>query len=591
MDQPRDGGSGPNEARVVRQAARSPADHGRPGGDLARGDVALQPERRARRDGAVLVDPGQLGLERAGDALALRAVARPDADDAAAGAAVARRGPVLHQFDRGGLARGLDDRQHRARRGLAQDPRAGGHAPQHGGRVERAGQSLDPDRAAADQLRAAGDRLLDERLERREVLGRAQRPDLRLLARGVADLQPPRALAQQSEQRLGDRRHAHEAPGGGRMTPARGERGPQRGRGDLLDRRALEHQQRALGLRPLERDDPRARVRQRGPRRVAVHDGQQLARDPGPQQRGAQPLAGERRGGGEHDAVAGQQRGGHLQRGLGPRASRPTRARRPRRAAPARRRRGGRPAAARGGRAGGRPARRARRRRGRSAPRRPAAARRAPPPCAGGRSRAPAAAPARRGRRASAAPPGARSAPARGRAPRPTRAAPRRRGRRRRARPRRSPARPRRAARRSRGSGPRAASGGGYAARRARERSTSTRAEHVAQAGREALVDHEHVRGLGAEVDRADAGQHLAAVERGERAQHVPARGVEREQPPHVELVGGQAAGLQQPRSPRRGRTARRGAGARAARPGPGRCAAAGRSLSGPCPIHDSGPG
>ena len=321
MGQARGRGSGPNERRVVGQAARA-ADQRGPRGDLARRDVALEAQRRAGRDGAVLVDPRQLGAERAGDALALRAVAGPDAHDAAAGAPLALPvlgGAVLHERDRGGLAARLDDGEHGPGRGLAQDPRLGRDAAQHGGRVEGARQAADPRRAAAHELGAARDGLLDERLDDRQVLGGAQRAHLGLLAGGVADDQPLGTPAERAEQRLGQRRDAHEPPDRGRMAPARGERRPQRGRGDLLDRGALEHEHRSLRLRPGQRHHARARVSERRARLVAVDDGQQLLRDPGAQEGAPQPLARERRRGDEHDAVAGQQRGGDLERRLRPR--------------------------------------------------------------------------------------------------------------------------------------------------------------------------------------------------------------------------------------------------------------------------------
>ncbi len=271
------------------------------------------------RDDAVLVDPRQLGAERARHALPLRPVARPHAHGRAAGAPVGgvARG-VADQRDRLGLPRRLDDGEHRPGRRLAQDPGVRRHAPQHRGRVERPAQPGHRHRAAAHQLRAAGHGLGDQLLDQRQVRGRGERADLGRLECRVADVQALRALAQQPHQRLGDRGHADEPPDRGGMAPAGGERGPQRGSGDLLDRRAVEHEHRALRGRRGDGDDARADVSQRAGGLLARRQREQLLGDAGAQERQAQALAGERRGGDEHDAVARQQRGADLQGGLRP---------------------------------------------------------------------------------------------------------------------------------------------------------------------------------------------------------------------------------------------------------------------------------
>ena len=367
-------------------------------------------------------------------------------------------GPVPDERDRGGLARRLDHREHGARDGLAQDPRAGGHAAQHGGRVEGAGESLDARGAAADQLRAAGDRLGDELLDAREVLGRAQRADLRLLAR-AGRRRSSRTARSRSTPSSGSATDGHadqparRPPGG-----ARRRRTPPTARRDATVSTGAPSSTSIAPLagRPGERDDAGAGVRQRRARLLAVDDRQQLLRDARRARSvRAQPLARQRRGRREHDAVAGQQRGGDLERGL-----RPRRGRRAEHADHAARllhadRRAGPPRSS-----AGRPSRRSA-----SAPG-PSSASVAEPGDRGQqlaehrlRARAPAsrgraAARARRARRASAAPRAARSAPARRPAPPPTAAARRAARRRRLAHGRRaSRPRPRPAARRSRASG------------------------------------------------------------------------------------------------------------------------------------------
>ena len=172
------------------------------------------------RDDAVLVDPRQLGAERARHALPLRPVARPHAHGRAAGAPVGgSRGASRTSAIASASPRRLDDGEHRPGRRLAQDPGVRRHAPQHRGRVERPAQPGHRHRAAAHELGAAGHRLGDQLLDQRQVRGRGERADLGRLECRVADVQALRALAQQPHQRLGDRRHADEPPDRGGWRP------------------------------------------------------------------------------------------------------------------------------------------------------------------------------------------------------------------------------------------------------------------------------------------------------------------------------------------------------------------------------------
>ena len=147
---------------------------------------------------------------------------------------------------------------------------------------------------------------------------RAERADLGVRAGRIADVEPAGAVAERREELLGHRRDADQAADRGRVATAGRERGPQRRADHVLDRRARQHEHRALRRRCGNGHNAGAGARQRGGGLVAVRDEQQLLGDPGAHEDRPQPLAGQRRGRHEDGPVAGQERGGDLERRLGP---------------------------------------------------------------------------------------------------------------------------------------------------------------------------------------------------------------------------------------------------------------------------------
>ena len=236
----------------------------------------------------MLVDPRDLGPERARDALA------------------AARGRLPRPRPR---ARAWRARSPRPRRPPRRRP-APGRAPARAGAARPAARRAAPrgrrrrrhvgdvERAAAQQRRAVGDRGGDELLDARAGLraSAAGRSRCRGGAgrRGAAARRRPRARRAAARPPRDD----DEAADRGAVAAAAGERGPQRAGGRAVERRAVEHEHRALVSRRARVDDVVAAGAQ-----VLVRRGErdQLERHAAALERRAHALAERRR---EHHRVA-----------------------------------------------------------------------------------------------------------------------------------------------------------------------------------------------------------------------------------------------------------------------------------------------
>jgi len=96
---------------------------------------------------------------------------------------------------------------------------------------------------------------------------------------------------------------------------APGERGPDGAADDAVERRAVQHEHRALGGRRVERHDPC----QLAVELVVARELEELVGEPGADERVLHPDRGARDGGDQQHGVAREQRGGDLQQRPGPR--------------------------------------------------------------------------------------------------------------------------------------------------------------------------------------------------------------------------------------------------------------------------------